>query len=54
MIADDVKCRLRRIANTDNITESAKKAISDLRSLGKFQGKFKTYFENTWYPELVR
>ena len=54
MIAEEVKCRLRRIANSHTIAE-CQKAISDFRSWEHFnKGRLADWFEKTWYPELVR
>ena len=54
MIADDVKCRLRRIAKASN-EEMCKKAMADFRSWEHYgMGKLSAYFENTWYPERTR
>ena len=53
MIADDVKKRLRRIANSRTV-EECKKAVHDFRSWEFFRGQLVNYFNKTWYPELER
>ena len=44
-IADDVKCRIRRIANSLTIEDMAK-SIDDLKSWQFFNGKLKMWFES--------
>ena len=53
MIADDVKKRLRRIADSRTV-EECKKAIYDFRSWEFIRGQVAYYFNKTWYPERAR
>lgn len=43
-IADDVKCRLRRIAHSINQTQ-IDEAVASLKEWDMFKGKLKTWFE---------
>ena len=43
-ISDDIKCRLRSITHSNNVTE-LHAAIDDLRDWEFFQGKLKAYIE---------
>ena len=52
-IADEVKCRLRRIANSVTV-EEANESIQSLESWENFTDPLKKYFKNTWQPEIQR
>ena len=43
-IADDVKCRLRRVAHSNNVKE-LNSAIADLQNWDYYDGKLKTWIE---------
>ena len=43
-VADDVKARVRRVAQSTT-EEAATKALSDLRSWDRYNGKLKRWFE---------
>ena len=53
MIADDVKRRLRRIANSRTVAECSL-AVNDLRTWDHFNTQLANYFNKTWYPEITK
>ena len=52
-IADDVKCRLRRMAHASS-REELDKSIKDFLSWEHFTGKLKVWFTKKWLPEIKR
>ena len=52
-IADDVKCRLRRIAHASSRDE-LDKSIKDFLSWEHFTGKLKVWFTKKWLPDIKR
>ena len=53
MIADDVKGRLWRIANSRTVAECSV-AVNGLCTWDHFNNQLADYFNKTWYPELTK
>ena len=53
MIADDVKRRFRRIANSRTVAECSL-AVNALRTWDGFTNQLANYFNKTWYPEIKK
>lgn len=51
--ADDIKCRLCRIAHIVN-EEKLRIALAAFCNCKRYTGRLKNWFSNTWFPEIKR
>ena len=53
MFCDEVKCRLRRIANALTV-DDCHHSVNEMKSWERYHGKLASWFEGTWPPEIRR